>query len=110
MRRTEGTHDATVELTTGEGVDVVVAYRYTPGTPDVFYMRNGDPGHPGDPAEVEIRSVYRFGDKTKTDISALVTEGDFEHMLAEIADVAERALDDAYERAMEDKADAAADR
>lgn len=26
---------------------------YSPGTPDVWYLRNGDPGYPGDPPETE---------------------------------------------------------
>lgn len=26
---------------------------YTPGTPDVMYLPNGDPGHPGDDEECE---------------------------------------------------------
>lgn len=34
----------------------VVAHCY-PATPDVFYLKNGDPGYPGDPAECEIVAV-----------------------------------------------------
>ena len=30
---------------------------YTPGTPDVMYLRNGDPGHPGDPPEFYLNSA-----------------------------------------------------
>ena len=26
---------------------------YQPATPDVWYLSNGDPGYPGDPAEVD---------------------------------------------------------
>lgn len=33
-----------------------VEYTYFPGTPDVMYLPNGDPGYPGDPAETEITS------------------------------------------------------
>lgn len=36
---------------------VTVAYNYTPGTPDVMYLPNGDPGHPGDPAKFEVLEV-----------------------------------------------------
>ncbi len=50
------THECTVTL--GFGVlgelDLQVVYRYSPGTPDVWYLPNGDPGYPGDPAELEI--------------------------------------------------------
>ena len=38
--------------------EVVVEYTYTPGTPDVMYLKNGDPGYPGDPPEVEILSMF----------------------------------------------------
>ena len=38
-----------------------IEYTYTPGTPDVMYMPNGDPGYPGDPPEFEITSLKVFG-------------------------------------------------
>ena len=37
--------------------NVEIEYKYTPATPDVMYLRNGDPGHPGDPAEISLISV-----------------------------------------------------
>ena len=37
--------------------DVTVEYHYSPGRPAVIHLRNGDPGYPADPAEVEILSV-----------------------------------------------------
>lgn len=40
-------------------VAVKVAANYFPGSPAVFYMRNGDPGHPEEPDEVEITKVTR---------------------------------------------------
>jgi hypothetical protein len=41
--------------------DVSCAFlvRYSPGTDDVMYMTNGDPGYPGDPAECEVLGCYR---------------------------------------------------
>lgn len=33
--------------------DNQVEAKFTPGTPPVYYLRNGDPGHPGDDAEIE---------------------------------------------------------
>jgi len=36
---------------------VVVEANYIPGAPDVWYMSNGDPGYPGDSAEVEITLI-----------------------------------------------------
>lgn len=38
-------------------IEVEVTCAYSPGTPDVWYMPNGDPGYPGDPAECEILKV-----------------------------------------------------
>lgn len=33
---------------------VDITYTYSPGRPAVMYLRNGDPGYPADPAEVEL--------------------------------------------------------
>jgi hypothetical protein len=30
---------------------------YSPGTPDVMYLPNGDPGYPGDPEEFEVTQI-----------------------------------------------------
>jgi len=46
-------------------IEVDVDYDYSPGTPDVMYMPNGDPGSPGDPAELTINSVH-YEDKDVT--------------------------------------------
>lgn len=32
---------------------------YSPATPDVFYLSNGDPGYPGDPEEFEVTKVEK---------------------------------------------------
>ncbi len=37
--------------------EVKVKYTFSPGTPDVTYLKNGDPGYPGYPSEVEILSM-----------------------------------------------------
>jgi hypothetical protein len=34
-----------------------VTFEYRPGTPDVMYLPNGDPGYPGEPPELNIESV-----------------------------------------------------
>jgi hypothetical protein len=34
-----------------------IAYDFSPATPDVFYLRNGDPGNPGSAAELSIISI-----------------------------------------------------
>lgn len=38
-------------------VEAEIEYDYTPSTPDVWYMRNGDPGYPGDPEEITINFI-----------------------------------------------------
>jgi hypothetical protein len=40
--------------------DVEVCFDYYPGTPDVMYLSNGDPGYPGDPDEANITSVTLY--------------------------------------------------
>lgn len=39
------------------GVNLEITGEYSPGTPDVWYLRNGDPGYPGDPEEFSISSA-----------------------------------------------------
>lgn len=39
------------------GADFTAEVDYTPGTPDVSHLPNGDPGHPGTPEEINIESV-----------------------------------------------------
>jgi len=34
-----------------------INYDYSPAEPDVFYLRNGDPGYPGSDAELSITSI-----------------------------------------------------
>ncbi len=56
-------YTATVTVPIGAGkqmgeADILVKYSYSPGTPDVVYLKNGDPGYPGDPPEVEILSMW----------------------------------------------------
>jgi len=63
-------------------IEVEVEYSYTPGTPDVMYLSNGDPGHPGDPAEFEILKVTFNGEN----ITFLFDGNDaFETLIAEEA-------------------------
>ena len=39
------------------GQDLRLEYDYSPGTPDVHYLPNGDPGYPGDPEELTVTKV-----------------------------------------------------
>ena len=52
-----------VPVTVGnDGIIAAVTYTYSPGKPEVRYQRNGDPGWPAEPAEVEIVSVKIAGE------------------------------------------------
>ena len=56
--RTKGGYYATLPW---DDVEFEVEFSYIPGTPDVLYLPNGDPGYPGDPAELELISVQLWG-------------------------------------------------
>ena len=40
-----------------KGTILEIEYDYSPGTPDVWYLPNGDPGYPGDPPEMDIEAI-----------------------------------------------------
>lgn len=39
-------------------IDLTINYDYYRETPDVYYMSNGDPGYPGEPAEIDITDIF----------------------------------------------------
>jgi hypothetical protein len=47
-----GSITLTIEL------DVEIDFDYSPGTEDVMYLPNGDPGYPGEAPELEVTRVY----------------------------------------------------
>lgn len=50
-----------IKVPHGEHAELIVEYDYSPSTPDVFYLRNGDPGHPGDPEEIDWSASLLVG-------------------------------------------------
>lgn len=50
---------------------VSVEANYYPGSPAVFYERNGDPGHPEEPDEVEVLKVTRKDNNEELDWDSL---------------------------------------
>lgn len=50
-----------IELADGTEVMYDIEVEITPSTPDVPYLKNGDPGYPGDPGSTEIVSVKLQG-------------------------------------------------
>ena len=80
----------------GLDVDAEVTGTYVKGTPDVRYRRNGDPGEPGDPAEVEVESVTLTGNKGErldVDLRGL-TQRDGDACRESIVDAGEGDYDD----------------
>jgi hypothetical protein len=41
----------------GAEIECQITFSYTRGRPAVMYLRNGDPGYPADPAEIELVSA-----------------------------------------------------
>ena len=100
----------TIEVN-GDELDVVVEYTYSPGTPDVMYLSNGDPGYPGDPAECEVEAVYRTDDKKRVkDILSSLPTAIIEDLFEQACSEGPESFNDAREAAMEDKAEAARER
>lgn len=87
-------HPLTID---GNEVELRVGYVYYAGRPQVNYLRNGDPGYPAEPDEVEIvhaidaTGTDRLAALTESQVEAL-TEAAFEHQ-GECDEPADRAED-----------------
>ena len=57
MKRKIAIETITLDLGLFGEQDVDIHYTYTKGRPGCQYLPNGDPGHPDEPDEVEIRAV-----------------------------------------------------
>lgn len=91
-----------------DGIDYEVEGDYSPGTPDVHYLANGDPGYPGDPPEFEIEKVEADGKPlTDDEIQALC---DDDKWLDKAYEKAGEAYADSIEDAAESRAEAARER
>lgn len=68
---------------------------YSPGTPDVWYLRNGDPGYPGDPPEIDIHTLI-MDDKelSREEIDKLFYDDKSDDNYSNLIDAIEHALDD----------------
>jgi hypothetical protein len=49
---------------------IEIVYNYSPGCPAVMYQRNGDPGWPAEPAEVEVMDVTLLEDGGLAEVDA----------------------------------------
>ena len=52
------TFNMTIDLGDFGEQEVEVQYSYSAGRPAVMYLRNGDPGYPEEPAELEVLKVF----------------------------------------------------
>ena len=105
QQKASGEFTTTIELKNETEVDVIVEYNYSPSTPDVFYLSNGDPGYPGDPEEAEILSI-RLDEKNGRVISEEeISEKTFESLVEKACEAARDANEAAYEDAMDSRAD-----
>ena len=85
---------------TDTDLEVEVEFDYFPGTPDVMYMRNGDPGYPGDPEEVSVIEA-KLPDGTLTELTEDEEQGLYETALELLGDAAEAAAEARYEARMD---------
>lgn len=68
------------------GIELFVEYEYTPEEPMVWTYSNGDPGHPGTPAQIDIVFVW-LGDNDISDLLyALGTFPKLEEAVGEVID------------------------
>ena len=44
----------------GAEIECQITFRYARGAPAVMYLRNGDPGYPADPDEIEFLSAVPY--------------------------------------------------
>lgn len=69
----------------GEDIEAEVEYNYTPATPNVYYLSNGDPGYPGDPEEIRItRTIVNFDGRFVDIPVECLTESTYERICDEI--------------------------
>lgn len=99
--------------------DVIVYFKvvsYSPGCPEVRYLRNGDPGYPAEPAEYEFEFVGAEFDGAPARELGLLTDVEIEGLKKWFEENHDRACeeadeqaddgldpDEAYERAQEDR-------
>jgi hypothetical protein len=100
--------ETTVEIGDDE-VEVTVEYGYSPGTPGKTY---GPPEncYPAEGPDVDVVTVYRTDDKTKTDIMPLLSPEVIERLSEGACENGEESEQDRYEEAMERKGEEARER
>ena len=83
------------------GKDYSAEVEYTPETPDVHYLPNGDPGYPGDPCEMSFLTLNEI-DETGREINAMPLLED-DKVADEIWDAAINNASEAYAELVHDE-------
>lgn len=81
MSHTSGKSRVVLDPQSSAPLALLAEWDYYPGTPDVHTLRNGDPGYPGDPPELNILSLT--SDPEGLPLDALLSFADFEDWLAD---------------------------
>lgn len=62
-------------------IPVDIKFTYSPGRPAVMYLRNGDPGYPADPPEIDLVSVHLEIDDPK--LNKMATDWAIEYLASD---------------------------
>ena len=85
------------------GHELRCQYDFSPGTPDVMYLPNGDPGYPGDPEEFSVTKIeLQYDDSLSVHPPVWI---DLTDILADLGDEAAEKLDDIAREAFDKLAD-----
>lgn len=87
------THN-TVTMLDDVEVDITITFDYEPGRPAVWYLSNGDPGYPAEPAEIDVIRTVRSdtGEEIDIDTSNMQSE-----LIAAAEDESERQYFERYD-------------
>lgn len=89
-----------------DSLEVLIEYKFSPGRPAKMYLRNGDPGYPADPAEVDFLSAKLVHHTINDSMQKMLDEWAVEYLASDdgFTDAVENAQDDSerdYDRALD---------
>jgi hypothetical protein len=77
-----------------DSLEVEIEFEYRPGRPAVMYLRNGDPGYPADPPEIDMISATLVHHKIDDSMQGMLDEWASEYLSGEGYDKAIDMADD----------------
>ncbi len=66
-----------------DGLEVVIQFKYSPGRPAVMYLKNGDPGYPADPPEVDFVEANLVHHTIDTGMQKMLDEWAVEYLASD---------------------------